>query len=68
MFGRTVQLDVVKKSKKQDANGHPVLEKDDYVDIIVASSGRVMEQATRMFLIYMAADTARKIVTQRLSK
>lgn len=69
MFNRTIQLNVVKKSKKDEtASDEHELTIQDYS----AAARKILDGGTmrvmKMVTAYIALDTARKIVVNRLSK
>lgn len=70
MFNRTVELKLVKKSKKNadQADTEQELDESKILNIMrtgVAGTGMV---AVQVLACYMALDTARKVVVNRLSK
>jgi hypothetical protein len=68
MFNRTIQLDVVKKNKKEI--NEPVSEENAISQVAIADV--VFANASRQFALlvgtYLILDTVRKIAVNRLSK
>lgn len=67
MLGREIRVSL-DKPRGDDTEGRPTLERDDYAKIADDITGRVLEHVTKTFITYMAVDTARKILINRLSK
>jgi len=69
MFNRTVQLDVVKKTRKNETQDQedPV-EKYNRLVYISAAVNNTIFQVTKVVAAYMVLDATRKIVVNRLSK
>lgn len=68
MFGRTIQLDVVKKTGQSESSGANGPSTEDYA----AMATKIIETGTQNIMkavaTYMVLDTTRKIIVGRLSK
>jgi len=68
MFNRTVQLDFVKKPRKDEQDTDKEQSDYDRAIIIGAAVSTVFSKITNLVAAYVVLDTTRKIVVNRLSK
>jgi hypothetical protein len=69
MFKRTIELNVVKKSKNRDETAEePVYTAEDYANMVSQGAHNAAFLAVKIVGSYMLLDTVRKIAVNRLSK
>ena len=69
MFKRTIQLNVVKKSKNRDETAEePVYTAEDYANMVSQGANKAAFLTVKIVGSYMLLDTVRKIAVNRLSK